>query len=157
MGRVYAASFSEVAVTAQVDFFEILAASGKPFQIHSLHLSQSSDAGDAESEGLGLLVRRVTGAPTSGSGGSTATPTPLVPNDTASGATVETNNTTQLSGGTSTTLHACAFNVLSGLDIIWTPETRPVIDASTRVVVELLTTPADSLTLSGTIYFEELV
>jgi hypothetical protein len=45
---------------------------------------------------------------------------------------------------------------MAGLPIWWTPETRPVLSPSGRLIVELQTTPADALTMSGTLYFEEI-
>jgi hypothetical protein len=157
VGRMYSISFEGVAVTAAQDLFEILSVTEKPFRMHALSISQSSDAGDAASEQLTVRIFRVTGSPTSGSGGSTATPTPLYPNDTASSVTAEINNTTRLSGGTAVTLHRQCFNVMAGLEIVFTPECRPTIAGATRLVVGLEAAPADSLTMSGTLYIEEIV
>lgn len=151
MGRMYSAVFEEVAVTTAQDLFEINAPSDASVIVHSLHISQSSDAGDAASEQLNVLIHR---GSTSGSGGGTPTPAPLQAGDAAFGGTVETNNTTQGTEGTQ--IHSEAFNVMAGLVIVWTPETRPVISPSGRLIIELQTAPADSLTMSGTVYFEEI-
>jgi hypothetical protein len=156
MGRLYSISFVDVAVTAAQDLFEILAPADAVMILHALSISQSSDAGDAESEQLTCSVRRVTGAPTSGSGGSTPTPAPLEQGDAAAGITAEANNTTQLSGGTNTVLWVEAFNVMAGFIFAPTPEMRPVISPSTRLLVELENAPADSLTMSGTLIVEEI-
>jgi hypothetical protein len=157
VGRMYSISFEAVTVTVAQDFFELLSTTEKPFKVHALSISQSSDAGDAASEQLIVRIFRVTASPTSGSGGSTATPTPLIPNDAASSVTAEINNTTRLTGGTAVTLHRQCFNVMAGLDIVFTPECRPVVAGATRLVVGLEAAPADSLTMSGTIYIEEIV
>lgn len=159
MGRVYTAELNlSTAITTQVDIFELLAASGKPLQILGWELAQSSEVGDAQEEQLVLLLKRVTGAPTSGSGGSTTTPYPVVPNDTAVGATVETGNTTKLTGGTATNLKRFSWNVRTPHLYIPVPEARVTIDASTRAVLELATTPADSITsIVGWLEIEELV
>ena len=74
--------------------------------------------------------------------------------DAAFGGTCEANNTTQSAEGTF--LHSDTFNVRAGYQFIWTPETRPVVSPSGLFIVELQTAPADSLTMSGTIYFEEI-
>ena len=97
MGRMYSVSFNEVAVTAASDLFELLVPAENVMILHELHISQSSDAGDSESEQIYVSIRRVTGSPTSGSGGSSATPAPLDLGDAAAGITAEVNNTTQLS------------------------------------------------------------
>jgi hypothetical protein len=145
---MYSAVFEEVAVTAAQDLFEIVAPADSVVIIHGFEISQSSDT---DSEGLSLLVHR---GSTSGSGGSTPTPAPMNVGDAAFGGTVEANNTSQSTEGTQ--LHAAAFNVLSGYAWIPTPETRPVLSPSGRIIIELQTAPADSLTMSGTVYFEEI-
>jgi len=151
MGRMYSASFEKVAVSAAQDLFEIVAPADSVVVLHSLHLGQSSDAGDAMAEMLNILITRATG---SGSGGSSPTPTPLNKGDAAFGGTVEANNTTP--GAEGVFVHACTFNVQGGLDVVWTPETRPVISPSERICVNLQDAPADALTMNGTLYFEEI-
>lgn len=155
MGRVYAVTFEAVAVTAQVDFFEITPADDKPVALHALYLSQSSDTGDAQEELLRIKVIR--GHTTSGSGGAAPTPAPLNPNAAAAGFAAETNNTTIASAGTTVDMHAEAFNIRTGLALVWTPETQPIAtQANTTILVRLMAAPADSLTMSGTLLVEEL-
>lgn len=158
MGRVYTAPISVSAHTAQIDFFELLAASGKPLLVHGFELGQSTEVGDAQEEMLNLALKRVTGSPTSGSGGGTPTFQPLTPNDAAAGATLETGNTTKLTGGTSVELMRIVWNVRSTYLYLPTPEMRITLDAGTRLVLEETTTPADSITGPiGWITIEELV
>ncbi len=45
---------------------------------------------------------------------------------------------------------------MAGLQIWLTPETRWIISPSDLFHIELQSTPADSLTMSGTVYFEEI-
>lgn len=148
MGRMYSVTFEEVAVSAVQDLFEINAASDSAVIVHGIEISQSSDT---DSEQLNVLIHR---GSTSGSGGSTPTPAPLEIGDSAFGGTCEANNTSQSTEGT--ILHSAAFNVLNGW--VWwpTPECRPVISPSGRLIVELQTAPGDELTMSGTIYIEEV-
>lgn len=157
MGRFYTASFSATAVSAAVDVFEALSASGKPFILHEIAIAQSSDYGDAAAEGLSVLIKKATGSYTSGSGGSTATPAKHLTNDAAAGPTVETNNTTQASAGSGalTTIRAEAFNVQAGYQYLPTPETR-IVFLPTEALVVSITAPADAITLSGSVTFEEL-
>jgi hypothetical protein len=155
---MYSCSISVAAHTAQVDYFELLAASGKPLLLHGFELAQTTELGDAQEEQISLVLKRVTGAPTSGSGGSSVTPSPLCPNDTAAGATLETGNTTKLTGGTSVELARFSWNVRGSLLYLPPPEGRITLDASTRLVLEELTTPADSITGPvGWVLIEELV
>lgn len=154
MARMYTVSFAGVAVTAAVDVFEILPATQKPCTVHGLFMGQSSDVGDAEEEILRFTIQR--GHTTSGSGGTATTPRPLDSVDTAAGFTAETNNTTAATAGTSVTLHADVFNVRTGYGIWFTPEARPRVANANLLVVRLGAAPADSLTMSGTLYVEEV-
>jgi len=148
MGRMYSAVFEEVSVSAAQDLFEINAPSDASVVVHGCEISQSSDT---DSEMLNILIHR---ASASGSGGSSVTASPLEVGDAAFGGTVEANNT---SGGTEgTKIHAACFNVLNGWLWMPTPECRPVISPSGRLVIELQTAPGDALTMSGTVYFEEV-
>lgn len=150
MGRMYTASFEKVAVTADQDLFQILAPATALVKLHALTLSVSSDQGDAAAEALNILIHR---GSTNGSGGSTPTPSPINFGDAASAVVVEANNTTP--GTQGTFIHAESFNVMAGLAIWWTPETRITVPPSDLLHITLQEDPADALTMNGTIYFEE--
>lgn len=150
---VYSVTFSAVAVSAQQDLFEIVSAAAGVVYIHGYELFQTSDHGDAQAEGLQLLWVR--GHTVSGSGGSSATPVKQNTIDVAASSTCEVNNTTIANTGTTTTYLAGGWNVQGGAEKWWTPETRPVLRNSERGVLRM-SAPADAITLSGTIYFEEL-
>lgn len=156
MGRVYSVIFENVSVTAAQDFFEITPADDKPCAIHALFLDQISDVGDAAEEILRYEIIR--GHTSGGSGGTAPTPAPLQPNAAAAGFTAEVNNTTIASAGTTAILHAGAFNIRVGLALIFPPEMRPLASqANTTLVVRLMAAPADAVTISGTLYVEELI
>lgn len=156
---MYQAALNVGAHTAQIDFFELLTATGKPVLLHGFELGQATEVGDAQEEMLLLVLKRVTGAPTTGSGGPTApTLNPLTPNDTAAGATIKHGNTTKLTGGTSVELARFAWNVRSPLLFLPPPEGRITVESATRLVLEELTTPTDSITGPvGWVLIEELV
>lgn len=151
MGRMYTVTFEKVAVTAIQDLFEIVAPSDAVVVLHNAQVSQDSDEGDTEAEQLNILIHR---GSTSGSGGSTVTPAPLEVGDAAFGGTCEANNTTQGTEGTQ--VWSESFNIQVGWHFIPTPETRPVISPSGRLIIELQDAPADSLTMSGSVTFEEI-
>ena len=162
MGRVYTSSIHiSAAFTAQIDIFELLAAANKPLLLHTFELGQVTEVGDAQEEGLTLVLKRVTGAPTSGTGGGTGTFNVTTPNDAAAGATLETGNTTKLTGGTSVELARFGWNVRAPLPYIPMPEEKITLDQATRLVLELVTTPVDSIGgtngVVGRIVIEELV
>ena len=155
--RLYSVPFSGVAVTAQQDFFEITAAAGKPVIVHSIEIEQSTEVGDAQEEGLSILLKRGSSGTTSGTVGTQAiTCPPVCSTDAAFGGTVDINNTTRMSAGTITTLRAWNWNVRIPFFKIFTPEARPLIAGGERLTVELATTPADSITISGTMMIEEV-
>lgn len=157
MGQMYSASFANVAVTATVDFFEILAPSDASIIIHEIHIGQETEEGDSQAEMLSWGIYRGEGA-TSGSGGGTATPEPVDAGMAASGATVETNNDTQASagGGSLTQFFASAFHVAAGLHYVPTPGARPVISGGDFMTITLDEAPADSIDFYGSVIFEEI-
>jgi hypothetical protein len=154
MGRIYTVQFNGVGVTVQQDLFEIVAPADAVVIFHELHLSQLTDVKDAEEEMLLLLLK--SGQTTSGSGGTTPTPVPKELGDAAFGGTTEVNNTTKASVGTIVTHYPYHWNIRIPFEKIWTPETRPVLSPSRRGTVELGTTPADSITMAGSLTFEEI-
>lgn len=156
MGRMYTVVFDLIGVTAQQDFFELTSSATKAYKLHSVYVGQSSDAGDAQDEQLAWRIQYGTSGTTSGSGGASVTPTGVDHNDAAAGLTAERNNTTKMSSGTITQKHADAFNARAGLIYRPTPEERFVFGGGARLTIELATTPADSLTMSGTAYIEEI-
>lgn len=158
MGRMYQIPIPFVAQTAQIDFFELTAAAEKPCKIHEIYLSQSTEFGDAQEEQLTLKLKRANGTVTSGSGGTAPTPVPQDPRDVASGLTAEVNNTTKLVVGTGTITDERLFswNVRMPFHLMFTPETRPMIVGGEKKVLELTTTPADSITMGGYALVEEL-
>lgn len=154
--RLYTVVFQAVAVTAQQDLFEITPGSNRPCVLMGLFVQQSSEVGDAQEEMLRWSIMK--GHATSGSGGTTPTPVPRSATDPAAGFTAEVNNTTLATGGSPVTNHVGTFNVRVGLEMWWPQDTAiPVTSGTTRMVVRLLNTPADEITMSGTAYVGELV
>lgn len=150
-GRMYSAVFEKVAVTAAQDLFELNAPADAVVIVHSVKITQDTEEGDAEAEQLSVLAHM---GSTSGSGGSTPTPTPKQLGSPAFGGTVEANNTSQSTEGTFQDTEA--WNVQIGLHWIFTPDEQIVISPSDRLIIELQDAPTDSITMSGTITFEEL-
>jgi len=154
MSGIYTVPFSSVAVTAQQDFFEITAHATKQCVLLGFGVSQSSDVGDAAEEGLSLIVK--SGQTTSGSGGTTPTPTPNDGAGAAAGFTAEVNNTTKASAGTILTHYSYNWNVRVGMDVILPEQMQLIFGAGRRLTIELATTPADSLTVSGYAVIQEI-
>lgn len=160
---VFTATFSAIAVTAAQDVFELVAPANARVRVRKIFIGQYSDAGDAAAEMLSVqVIRDYTVA---GSGGAAVTPANLQPWSRAAGASVARNNTTVANTGTPLVLIAETFNVQAGW--LWAPSPpdprhRPSYDdeyiyleAGSRLVVRI-TAPVDSITMNGTLVFEEI-
>jgi hypothetical protein len=156
-GRQYTAGFDNVTVSAAQDLFYLAPADDKPIKILGWFLTQFSDVGDAAEEVL--RVNLIRGHATVGSGGTAvaaASQGPIDPDDAASSTTVRVNDTTIASAGTAVTLHYGGFNIRAGEQIIMPPEMQHQCSQTQgSIVLRLMAAPADSVTLSGTIVFEE--
>lgn len=155
MARMFAVTFSNVAVAAGHDLFEIQPADDKPVLIHGVYLSQNTELGDAAEEQLRIHILR--GYTTPGLSGTSYTPVPMNPNSSAAGFTAKINNWTVAQSGTASVLHAENFNLRSGWVFMPTPEARPIANqANTTLVVRLMDNPTDSVTMAGTLIIEEI-
>ncbi len=154
MARTYTVEATGAAAAA-VDFLEFLPADDHPCLLLALIVSQSTEAGDAQDEMISLLIKRG-GTLTSGSGGSAPTPRPVDFGDVAACFTAELLNTTKGSFTGGVNLHRSSFNVRAGFEMFWTPETAHKFGQANQCLVEMLSTPADSITWDVTAYIQEL-
>ena len=157
MARRFSASFSDVAVTALQDLFSISVGTEAPVTILVCYITQLSDVGDSAEEMLRIDIVR--GNNTVGSGGTALTERLLDAKGGAVIASVRANDTTEASAGTEEIMHSETFNIRVGWQYIPIPEIRIRHDngggTNEFICVRLLTVPADSLTMSGTLYWEE--
>lgn len=153
MGFIYSAPMDAAAVTLATDLFHVTATADSPVLVHMLELGQTTDLGDAAEEVLRIGVYR---AVTGGSGGVAATEVAYNhASNPAVTAAVLTNNTTASTAGT--LLQIITWNIRIPTQWWWTPETRVRIDAGEDpLAFRLLTAPTDSVTVSGTLVWEEL-
>ena len=153
MPRTYTVEFeAQTIATASGDYdlFEIAPADDKPCEIVAFELGQSSELGDAQEEQLRLRVIR--GHATSGNGTST-TPRPVSPADSAAGFAAETVGSGIATTGTPINLLSTTMNVRAGYTWgpvpygmgFWCSQTEGLI------VVRLMAAAADDLTMSGTL------
>jgi hypothetical protein len=108
---------------------------------------------------LELLLHINTGAATDGSGGpAAATPRPVDPNDSAVSTGFRNGSTTKMTGGTALDMKRFLWNVRMPLLYVPVPEARIVCPGAENMALELVTTPADSITkITGWLEFAELV
>jgi hypothetical protein len=137
-------------VSAVQDLIEFVAPSDAVVLLYEVHISQSSDGASTDSEMLQTTVVR--GLTVSGSGGGSATVTPVETGQPAAGGTYERNNTTQATTSGVTVL-ASAFNVLNGFVHVFDP---PLVLSPSQRCVLTLSAPADALTLSANALIDEL-
>ena len=158
---IFTATFTAVAVTAAQEVFCITAPATCRIRIRDIKVGQYSDFGDAQAEILSiLLIRDYT---TTSSGGSAVTANNLQPWGAAASAVVRANDTGLAANGTPLTLVSDVFNVAAGWSLrdaiglaeYNVPSEGIWIAAGGRLVVRI-TAPADSLTMNGTLVFEEV-
>ena len=165
MGRVYTVDLTADVITSaggDHDFFELRVALGKPIRIIGLFLGQETELGDAAEEFVRYAILEMTGGTfTSGTGGATPTPEPVLANDPAAGFAADAANpTVATSTGTTARKHSDTFNIRAGLQIWFPPNaqhTIPADDADNTLLVRLESSLADDATFSGTVYVEEMV
>ena len=156
MGRVYVTRFKDIEVAALQDLFSLLPATDKPVKLHACYISQTSDAKDAEEELL--LISVVRGNTTVGSGGAAATGEGLgSTNEAADGASIRVNDTVEASVGTEVELHLESWNIRQTWIYHPAPEDRPGVENDEFICIRLLDAPADALTTSGTLVYEEII
>ncbi len=144
--RMYTANFTDVAVTAQQDLFQIEPATNACV-IYAVYLSQLVDVGDAAAENLSIQLRRATDEVTND-----VAEVPLDVADAAFTGDLAINETTELVTG-QVIVHSETWNI--ALPFVWLPppEMRIYVPVGEVLCVNLNTTPADELTMSGTVYF----
>lgn len=157
MGQTYSVSFENSTYTnadGDRDLFYLAPADDRGIRILGLFIANvGADVGDAEEEMIRLSVIR--GHTTVGSGGAAATPRPMSARYAAAGATARVNDTTIASSGTTVTLHADGWNIRSPYGLILPDAMQWRCDqGQTSIVVRAHTTPADDISISGTLYFE---
>lgn len=150
---IFKVPMSAVAVSAAQDLWHLKAGSTYPLLIHEIVLSQKTLVAV---EGKDIKLIRHTATVTQGSGGSTPTPQNINPGGASSAITAHMNDTTQASAGTLTTLHSDVWQFLNGFFWMPAPEDRIFIAPATGFIVSLAVAPSASMTVSGTITYEEL-
>lgn len=153
---IHAANFSAQAVTTATDMFECTPVVDRPVYIHGIALTQTSDLSDAAEEVLTIGIYRDA---TAGSGGTAATE--YVYSNVAEGVSptmqVRVLGTASTGG---TLIDIIGWNIRIPLLWIPIPEMRPkfsnIAAEGPTSTFRLISAPADSLTVSGVIYWSEV-
>lgn len=158
--RVYSVILSASAQAGAIDWFELIAGASSGLMLLGLDIGQTTELGDTAEEQIDWYVKRGAGAYTSGSGGNTGVArSPVRAGDAAATFTAETANTTKIAVGSGTlvTLHNATFNVRSGLQIFWTPETAYSTGVSQALAIGMTGAPTDSITWVATAWVGEII
>jgi len=154
-GRAYSVEFNNVAVSVVQDLIALYCGSSMACGLLGFVIGQITGTTVAN---LRIRVRRLPTTVTSGSGGGAATPRKAMQGDAAATATARINDTTQATtSGTAETLHSDVFNTVNGYQFFWPPNMVPTIGISQAAVLSLDQAPGAPMTMSGTLYFEELI
>lgn len=156
MGNRYVESFEAVAVTAEVDLFEIVPADDRPVKVVGFSLAQTTDMGDSEAEQV--RIEMIRGLATSGSGGATPNSATVGSNQAAKGYTAERTNTTVavVGGGSTEVVYMGGWNVQIDKDFFFPSGWEPECNQGDNRIVLRMSAPADSVTVSGSLFVEEL-
>lgn len=159
MSRMYTVPYTGTLTNSggDADLFELTPGDDKPIRLRGLVLGQTSEVADAAEEGIRLTIYHLGATVTSGNG-SSVTPVPLDPTDTAAGFSAEANGATvATSSGTSTIVEESAWNIrLSPLERWWPdPLFAPMARQGAAICVRCQTTVADDVTIAITAYVEE--
>lgn len=157
MSRIYTVAYQGTLTAAgPKDLLELIPATNKPCKLRGMLLSQTSEIGDAQEEGLRIQVGRMSGTLGSGSGGSTVTPALPDSDDVAAGFTAECNNTT-VATGTYVVIEELGWNVRNTPYEHWMPDDPFCTKAKNGqyLIVRLQTAPTDAIDVCITFWIEE--
>lgn len=160
MSRIYSVVYKGTITAAgtDTDLFSFLPATNKPIKLRGFRLSQISEVGDTQEEGLEITVKRFPAACTVGSGGSAPTPSPMDSADTAAGFTARANDTTVMStSGTAVVLDDVGWNERNSPCDFWYPDVAfcPKAKNGEGLAITMQTTLADDMTGVFTAWIEE--
>lgn len=151
MPRMFAVTVADVSVSAAQDLISVAAAAEYPIELYKLIGNQRSST---TQENINISV--VVGNTTVGSGGSSATPTPIQPDVGAANFTARINDTTVASSGSSTVKHADVWNLLAGYShTFYDEDERPKTRNGGGRMCIRISAPAGARTVSFTAVFIE--
>ncbi len=164
MPRLYTVTFNKVSISAVQDLVGIYlptsAANFKQVSFSRYWITADEDATLATATALVMRLKFLGQTVTTGSGGSSFTPTPLDPGDAAAKCTARINDTGQATTtGTTTVLDTQGCHSYNGYDSVI--QGRPPLalpnnnTLAQALILELQTAPGSALVLSGGLDFIE--
>jgi len=140
----------------QYDIWGITNHATRPTILKGMKLFQVSEFGDAQEEIIALQL--ATGHGTIGSGGAVGAITPINTDrgGSAAGFTARGMDTTKATGGTKVAVDPIEWNIRAGSDIILPEEWQIIIPAAVLWTIEMLTNPAGTKTIYGSLLVQEI-
>lgn len=162
MGLKYTVTFDGTVTSAGGDttLWEIDPAADKGIKLLGYSFNATSEVAEAQEEWLRLRIIRYVGGTFTSSNGSAVTARPVDEiNSVSLGAAVEANGTTiASSSGTAHDLDSFGFNVRAGIGPIFLPPGLQYTvgpAGNSALVINMLNTLADDITLTSTLWLEE--
>jgi len=154
-GRLYTVTIgTPTATSAALDVFEFRNTAASLIELVALELWQETILTDANEFIARVNIIRGIGF-TSGSGGETPTPAPVVHSDVAASFGADARNTTQAATGL-TTMHSGGWNLRG--PYLWVPPEDCRIQApagATNGIIVAINDPGTSVVVGGTAYVKE--
>jgi hypothetical protein len=158
-GRRYTVAYSGSYTVAggDTDLLELVPATQKPCLIKGMVISQTSEVGDAQEEGVRISVILLPATFTGGSGGSTITASTPDSANAAAAFTAKCNNTTvATTSGTAVTRLEMGWNERnSPFDFWWPDGFEPEVKNPEGLVVRAQTTVGSNVAINCTFFIEE--
>lgn len=152
-GRIYTVRVAPTAVSAALDFMEIVPATNKPIVVHKVVIAPTDSETNQQ---VRVTVRTLPATLTSGSGGSTPTVGPKNTADAAAGCSVEAFNTTRATTSGTAVYHADeGFPSQGGYEYLPDVTERPIIKAGEGFIVGIEETMSGA-TVGGYAVIEEI-
>lgn len=143
MPRDYTVSAENQAIAiadGDIDLVELDAAAGKPIELYGIGIYILTEVQEAQEEWLRCQIIR--GHTTSGNGTS-VTPRPVSPNDSAAGFVAEIDGATIASAGTAINHHPFGVNVRAGYEMFYPEGASFWTSEADLLVVRLMAAAAD--------------
>jgi hypothetical protein len=152
-GRIYTVRVAPTAVSAALDFLELVPATDKPVVVHKVVISPKDSETNQQVQ---VTIRTLPATLTSGSGGSTPTSGGKSTLDTAASFTVEAFNTTRATTSGTAVYHCDeGFPSQGGFEYLPDVTERPIVRAGQAFVVGIEESMAGAV-VSGYAVVEEL-
>ena len=159
MGRIYTIPWTGAILAADtdMDLWEFTPVDDQPIRLRGFRLGQTTELGDAAEESLRITVKRLLATFSTGTGGITPVAEEPAKSAQAPGFTVEAQNETLATGGSTEILDELAWNVRNTPFEIWYPDERfcPSAKQPEGLVIRLEDTVDDDITFVGVAWVEE--